>query len=194
MKENTKCSWCLNDPLYENYHDNEWGIPLHDDNKLFEFLILESFQAGLSWITILRKREDFRNAFDQFDPTKIAKYTEKDRARLLNDATIVRNRMKIEATINNAKCYLDMLDAGLTLDHFFWSYVEGKPLQNNFKKMSDIPAQTDLSQKISKDLKKKGFKFVGPTTMYAHMQACGMVNDHIVSCPSHAKAQKGYQP
>ncbi len=185
-----RCPWCLGDPLYEAYHDTEWGVPLYDDQRMFEFLILESFQAGLSWLTILRKRESFRAAFDDFDAQKIYKYTPQDHARLMSDAGIIRNRLKIGAAIHNAQSYLDLLDSGTTLCDFFWDYVDGTPIQHRLTSMADAPAQTLLSTRIAQNLKKKGFKFVGPTTTYAHMQACGMVNDHLISCPRHANVQK----
>lgn len=180
-----RCGWVNDDPLYIDYHDTEWGVPQFDDQLLFEKLILEGFQAGLSWITILRKRENFRKAFDQFDATKMVRYTPKKCERLMQDTGIIRNRLKIEAAISNARVFLDMRDSGSSLSSLFWDAVDGVPLQNNFKKLSDLPAQTEMSAKLSKELKRLGYKFVGPTTVYAHCQAMGLVNDHVVDCPRH---------
>jgi len=177
-----RCSWTKGDELYEKYHDEEWGVPVHDDQKLFEFLTLEAFQAGLSWLTILRKRENFRNAFANFDYAKVAKFDEKDFERLMNDAGIVRNRMKITATINNALRFMEVREEYGSFDEYIWQFVDGKPLQNEFKEMSDIPSKTKISDYISESLKEIGFKFVGSTIVYAHMQATGMVNDHVISC------------
>jgi DNA-3-methyladenine glycosylase I len=173
-----RCSWAGSDPLYCQYHDEEWGVPQHDSRALWEMLMLEGFQAGLSWITILRKREAFRKAFNNFDPKKIARFTEEDIARLLADPGIVRARAKIEATIAGARIYLEMQAAGDDFSNFAWSFVDGKPIQNT----GPLPAQTPLSAEISKALKKRGFKFVGPTIVYAWMQAVGMVNDHAPDC------------
>jgi len=180
-----RCSWVNDDPLYIKYHDEEWGVPELSDQALFEKLILEGFQAGLSWITILRKRENFRKAFDGFCPEKIARYGDKKLISLMADTGIIRNRAKIEAAVSNAKTYLDMKESGRGLSVFFWDCVDGQPLQNNFKTFADIPAKTDMSAKVSKELKRLGFKFVGPTTVYAHFQAMGLVNDHVVTCPRH---------
>ena len=177
-----RCEWAGNTPLYNKYHDEEWGVPVHDDNKIFEFLILETFQAGLSWITILRKRENFRKAFDNFDYNKIAEYNEDKVNALLQDTGIIRNNLKIRATISNAKAFIKVQQDFDSFSKYIWGFVGGKPIHNNFKKMSDIPAKTELSDKISKDLKKRGFKFVGSTVVYAHMQATGMVNDHVTDC------------
>ncbi len=185
-----RCAWVNDDPLYIQYHDVEWGIPEASDQALFEKIILESFQAGLSWITILRKRENFRVAFEQFDPLKMARYGEKKKTALMGNSGIIRNKLKIEAAIGNAKAYLKMQENGPGLAHFFWDAVDGEPLQNEFKKLSDIPAETELSKKLSKELKAIGFRFVGPTTIYAHMQAMGLVNDHVVSCPRHEACAK----
>lgn len=185
MEEKTRCSWCVGDPLYEFYHDTEWGVPLFDDEKLFEFLILESFQAGLSWITILRKRENFRKAFDNFNCRKIAAYSENKIQELMDDTGIIRNRLKINAAISNAQAYIEIQREYGSFSKYIWSFVNGKPIQNSWSDNNQIPATSDLSIAISKDLKKKGFKFVGPTVVYAHMQATGMVNDHIVSCFRH---------
>ena len=177
-----RCDWAGDDPLYQKYHDEEWGVPVYDDATLFEFLILETFQAGLSWITILRKRENFRKAFDQFDYQKIAKYDTKKENELLQDAGIIRNKLKIKAAISNAQAFLKIQEEFGSFSKYIWGFVDGKPIQNKFKTMSEIPANTPLSDTISKDLKKRGFKFVGSTVIYAHMQACGMVNDHLTTC------------
>ncbi|MCL4123257.1 UNVERIFIED_CONTAM: hypothetical protein GTU68_051986 [Idotea baltica] len=167
------------------YHDEEWGVPVYDDEKLFEFLVLETFQAGLSWITILRKRENFRNAFDNFNYKKIAKYGEDKYESLLQDAGIIRNKLKIRATISNAKVYMEIQKEFGSFSDYIWAFTNGKPIHNQHKNMSDVPATTDLSDKLSKDMKKRGFKFVGSTVIYANMQATGMVNDHITSCFRH---------
>jgi DNA-3-methyladenine glycosylase I len=172
------------------YHDNEWGVPLHNDRKLFEFLILEGFQAGLSWRTILHKRENFRKAFDNFDFNKVAKYDKRKINSLLKDAGIIRNKLKIEAAITNAKAFLQVRKEFGTFDKYNWSFVNGKPIQNKFKSLRQLPARTELSDKISDDLKKHGFKFVGSTIVYAHMQATGMVNDHLISCYRHKEVKK----
>ncbi len=177
-----KCGWCLGDPLYEAYHDEEWGVPVKDDQTLFEFLILETFQAGLSWITILRKRENFRKAFDQFNYHKIANYGETKIAELLQDAGIIRNRLKVRATVSNARAFLKVQDEFGSFSDYIWGFVEGKPIRNKLTDYRNGPATTALSDTISKDLKKRGFKFVGSTVVYAHMQATGMVNDHEISC------------
>jgi DNA-3-methyladenine glycosylase I len=178
----TRCTWCGTDPLYVEYHDKEWGKPVHDDATIFEFLILETFQAGLSWITILRKRENFRKAFDHFDYKKIAAYSENKYEELLQDAGIIRNKLKIKATITNAQLFMDVQKEFGSFSKYIWSFTNGKPIKNNFKHMSQIPATTELSDQLSKDLKKRGFKFVGSTVIYAHMQATGMVNDHTTDC------------
>jgi DNA-3-methyladenine glycosylase I len=177
-----RCPWPSDDSLMIKYHDKEWGVPLHNDRKLFEFLILEGFQAGLSWRTILHKRENFREAFDNFDFNKIAKYNRKKINSLLKNEGIIRNKLKIEAAITNAKAFLQVRKEFGTFDKYIWSFVNGKPIQNKFKFLKELPAKTKLSDKISDDLKKRGFKFVGSTIVYAHMQATGMVNDHVVSC------------
>jgi len=177
-----RCTWCGDDPLYMAYHDEEWGKPVYDDATIFEFLILETFQAGLSWITILRKRENFRKAFDDFDYKKIAKYSEKKYDSLLQDAGIIRNKLKIKATITNAQLFIDVQKEFGTFSTYIWGFTNGKPLKNKFKNMSEIPATTELSDKLSKDMKKRGFKFVGSTVIYAYMQATGMVNDHTTDC------------
>lgn len=182
-----RCSWCGDDPLYIEYHDKEWGVSLYDEEKLFELLCLEGAQAGLSWITILKKREGYRRAFDNFDKEKIVRYGEDDIKRLLSNPEIVRNKLKVGAVIQNAKSVLQLYDKGQTLSEYLWSYVDGTPIQNNWKDTSEIPASTPLSDKMSKNMKKLGFKFVGPTICYAYMQSMGMVNDHVVGCYRHAE-------
>ncbi|QIE59520.1 DNA-3-methyladenine glycosylase I [Rasiella rasia] len=181
MKKN-RCWWCGDDPLYISYHDEEWGVPVKDDERLFEFLILETFQAGLSWITILRKRENFRKAFDNFDYKKIAKYSENKIEALLQDAGIIRNRLKVRATVSNAQAYMKVQEEFGSFSDYIWGFVDGTPIKNQLKSKENVPANTTLSDTISKDLKKRGFKFVGSTVVYAHMQATGMVNDHLVDC------------
>ena len=180
--EKHRCGWCKNDALYESYHDLEWGVPVKDDATLFEFLILETFQAGLSWITILRKRENFRKAFDNFDYKKIAHYTESKQAELLENTGIIRNKLKIKATISNAQAFIKIQKEFGSFSTYIWDFVAGEPIKNSFKNYKDSPANTPLSDAISKDLKKRGFKFVGSTVIYAHMQATGMVNDHETDC------------
>lgn len=177
-----RCAWCGEDPLYVAYHDNEWGVPVRDDATLFEFLILETFQAGLSWITVLRKRENFRKAFDNFDYKKIAKYDQKKIDSLLQDAGIIRNKLKIKATISNAIAFMEIQEEFGSFSTYIWNFTNGKPIVNTAKELADIAANTPLSDTISKDLKTRGFKFVGTTVMYAHMQATGMVNDHVTEC------------
>jgi len=179
----------VDNPLYVKYHDEEWGVPIHDDQLLFEFLILEGMQAGLSWLTILRKRENFRTAFDHFDPRKIARYNEKKIEELMQNSGIIRNRRKIEAAVQNAKAFLEVQAEFGSFDTFTWQFVEGKPLINHWKNLKEIPAKTPLSDTISKELKKRGFKFVGSTIIYAHMQATGMVNDHTVDCFRYKEVQ-----
>ena len=178
----TRCEWCGTDPLYTAYHDNEWGVPVHDDRLLFECLILEGAQAGLSWLTILKKRKNYRKAFDAFDCELIANYTKADVARLLSDAGIVRNRLKIESVIKNARGILAIREEHGSLDSYLWRYVDGIPRQNSWRATSEVPVKTELSDAISKDLKKRGFNFVGSTICYAFMQAVGMVNDHTTDC------------
>ncbi|OMP32580.1 DNA-3-methyladenine glycosylase I [Mangrovimonas sp. DI 80] len=180
--EKHRCGWCLGDPLYETYHDEEWGVPVYDDAKLFEFLILETFQAGLSWITILRKRENFRNAFDNFDYKTISQYNDDKVEALLQDAGIIRNRLKVKATITNAQAFMKIQDEFGSFSKYIWGFVDGQPLTNKIEHYKMAPATTPLSDNISKDLKKRGFKFVGSTVVYAHMQATGMVNDHETKC------------
>ena len=177
-----RCGWCLGDPIYEAYHDTEWGVPVKDDATLFEFLILETFQAGLSWITILRKRENFRKAFDNFDYKKIVNYNQKKMDSLLEDAGIIRNKLKIKATITNAQAFMDIQKEFGSFSNYIWAFTDGKPIKNKVKNYKEAPPTTALSDAISKDLKKRGFKFVGSTVIYAHMQATGMVNDHEVTC------------
>ncbi len=191
MAEPTRCAWCSADPLYRAYHDAEWGVPLHDERALFELLTLEGAQAGLSWFTILKKRENYRHAFDNFDAERIARYTDADVARLMADTGIVRNRLKIESTITNARATLALLEAGGGLDAYFWKFVEGQPIINAPADPSQVPASTPLSDTISKSLKKRGFRFVGSTVMYAHMQAMGMVNDHTIDCFRLAELTRG---
>lgn len=192
-----RCTWPgLAAPEYTHYHDTEWGVPCGDDQKLFEKLVLEGFQSGLSWLTILRKRENFRKAFHNFDAARIARYGEKDIARLMQDVGIVRNKLKVEATIDNARALL-ALQKNTSLAHFLWAFVDGKPVINSFQGHGDVPPQTDVSLKISKALKKEGFRFVGPTTVYAFMQSMGFVNDHLVGCHRHAacaKLQRAFKP
>ncbi|WP_319548205.1 DNA-3-methyladenine glycosylase I [Desulfogranum marinum] len=189
-----RCTWCGNDPLYMAYHDNEWGVPVHDDRLLFEFLVLEGAQAGLSWLTILRKRENYRKAFHGFDYNRIAHYADKDVNRLLADAGIVRNRLKIGSAIKNAQGVLDIQEQYGSLDAYLWRYVDGVPKQNAWKSMADIPANTKLSDAMSKDLKKRGFNFVGSTICYAFMQAVGMVNDHTTDCFRYKQVMQLTQP
>lgn len=177
-----RCPWCQSDPIYIKYHDLEWGVPVHNDKKLFEFLILEGFQAGLSWLTILKKRENFRKAFDNFDFNKVAKYDKKKINNLLKNEGIVRNKLKVEAAVINANAYLKIRKEFGSFNRYIWSFIDGKPVRNKFKSLKEIPARTELSDLISKDLKNRGFKFVGSTIVYAHMQATGMVNDHITGC------------
>lgn len=177
-----RCDWVGADPLYIAYHDSEWGVPVYDDATLFEFLILETFQAGLSWITVLRKRENFRKAFDNFDYKKVALYDDKKQVSLLQDAGIIRNKLKIKATISNAIAFMAIQKEFGSFSDYIWGFVNHKPIQNKWKSMKEIPANTPLSELISKDLKKRGFKFVGTTVIYAHMQATGMVNDHTMDC------------
>jgi DNA-3-methyladenine glycosylase I len=184
-----RCGWVGADPLYEAYHDTEWGVPEHDSRALWEKLVLDGFQAGLSWLTILRKRDNFRTAFEGFDPRVIARWDEAEVARLLADPGIIRHRGKIEATIGNARAW-QRIEAEQGFDRYLWDRVNGVPIQNRWRTLAEVPAQTDLSAEISKDLKKRGFKFCGPTIVYAFMQAVGMVNDHVVTCPRHVPVAK----
>lgn len=180
--ENNRCAWPANDPLMIEYHDTEWGVPVHDDRKLFEFLALDAFQAGLSWSTILKKRENFRKAFDNFDPQRIAQYDAKKIGKLLNDAGIIRNKAKVNATVKNARAFLEVQKEFGTYDAYIWQFVGGKPIINKWKSMAELPAKSGEAEVMSGDLKKRGFSFVGPTICYAFMQAAGMVNDHVVDC------------
>ncbi len=182
MSEPIRCEWAGTDPLYVAYHDEEWGVPLHDDRRLFEMLCLEGAQAGLSWITILRKRAHYRAVFDDFDPVKVAGYDEEKVAALLADPGIVRNRLKVNAFIRNARAFLDVQAAFGSFDAYIWRFVDGAPIVNHWRTLREIPAQTPEAQAMSKDLKRRGFTFVGPTICYAFMQACGLVNDHVVDC------------
>jgi len=182
MSKKHKCGWCVGDDLYEAYHDQEWGVPVYDDATIFEFLILETFQAGLSWITILRKRENFRNAFDHFDYKKIAKYNQSKIDELIEDEGIIRNKLKIKATITNAQAFMKIQEEFGSFSKYIWSFVDGKPIKNNLEHYKHAMPTTAISDNLSKDLKKRGFKFVGSTVVYAHMQATGMVNDHEVGC------------
>jgi len=177
-----RCEWCGTDPLYVAYHDDEWGVPAHDDRRLFEMLVLEGAQAGLSWSTILKKREAYREAFDHFDPEKVARYTPKRIETLLANPGIVRNRLKVESAVRNARAFLKVVDEFGSFDRYIWSFVDGRPVQNEWRRLRDLPPKTPQSDAMSKDLKKRGFNFVGSTICYAFMQAVGMVNDHVVDC------------
>ena len=177
-----RCTWCEKDDLYRNYHDNEWGKPVYDDPTLFEFLILETFQAGLSWYTVLAKRENFRIAFDHFDVQKVAQFSEEKIASLCENPGIIRNKLKIRAAVSNAQAFIKVQEEFGSFSKYIWDFVDGKPIDNQPKYLSEVPATTEISDKLSKDLKKRGFKFVGSTVVYAHMQATGMVNDHITDC------------
>ena len=181
-KSQNRCSWCGEHDLYITYHDLEWGVPLHGDQKLFEFLILEGAQAGLSWLTILKKRDTYRKAYYQFDVEKVSRFNTRSIERLMNNSGIVRNRLKIEASIDNARAFLDIQDEFGSFDKFIWQYVDHQPRQNRWQRLRDIPASTDESNRMSKDLQQRGFRFVGPTICYAFMQAVGMVNDHVTDC------------
>jgi DNA-3-methyladenine glycosylase I len=185
MPKRIRCGWAASDPLYVAYHDEEWGVPVHDDRKLFEFLILEGAQAGLSWLTILKRRKGYRNAFANFDPEKVARFGEKKVATLLQDERIIRNRLKVNAAVKNARAFLRVQEEFGSFDAYSWRFVDGKQRVNRFTSMEEIPASTPISEAFSKDLKQRGFSFVGPTIMYAHMQAVGMVNDHLISCFRH---------
>lgn len=188
--EKHRCGWCLGDPLYEAYHDTEWGVPVYDDALLFEFLTLETFQAGLSWITVLRKRENFRLAFDHFDYLKIARYTDAKLEKLMQDPGIIRNSLKIKAAVTNAKAFIKIQEEFGSFSNYIWGFTGGKPIQNQLEYYKNAPANTPLSDQISKDLKKRGFKFVGTTVVYAHMQATGMVNDHEINCFRYNEVKK----
>ena len=190
VAERKRCAWAGTDPLYVAYHDAEWGVPLHDDRALFEFLVLEGAQAGLSWSTILRKRDAYRRAFDRFDPQKVARYNKRKISTLLADAGIVRNRAKIESAIKNARAFLEVQAEFGSFDAYQWRFVDGRPLQNRWRTVREVPAHTGQSDTMSKDLKSRGFSFVGSTIIYAHMQAVGMVNDHLVDCFRHGEVAK----
>lgn len=184
--KNDRCDWCLGSDIYRDYHDHEWGVPLFEDQKLFEFLILEGAQAGLSWITVLKKRENYRRAFDEFDPAKIASYDQKKLQSLAQDEGIIRNRLKIASTVQNARAFLQVTKSGNFAD-YLWQFVDGQTKQNRWKKLSDVPAETAESKTMSTQLRKDGFNFVGPTICYAFMQATGMVNDHLITCFRHTE-------
>ncbi len=187
MMQQRRCAWCGENPIYVAYHDMEWGVPVRDDRTLFEFLVLEGAQAGLSWSTILNKRQSYRKAFDGFDATKVARYDERKLAELLADPGIVRNRLKVRSAVSNAQAFLRVQEACGSFSDYIWSFVDGRPIQNQWGSVAEVPAVTPLAETISKDLKKRGFSFVGPTIVYAQMQATGMVNDHVVDCFRHAE-------
>ncbi len=187
----SRCPWCLADADYIAYHDRQWGVPVHDDRLLFEFLVLEGAQAGLSWLTILKKRSNYRQAFDDFDPQKVARYDEKKIMRLMADSGIVRNRLKITAAVSNAAAFLKVQEKHGSFNSYIWQFVGGRPLINNWTRPEQVPASSPVSEKMSRELKKLGFRFVGPTICYAFMQAVGMVNDHLVSCFRHAELSAG---
>lgn len=182
MQEKNRCRWCVGIEIYEKYHDEEWGVPVYDDQKLFEFLILETFQAGLSWITILKKRENFRLAFDHFDYLKVAQYSEDKIQELMQNAGIIRNQLKIRAAVTNANSFIKIQEEFGSFSNYIWAFTDNKPIVNKPSSLKEVPATSDISDKISKDLKKRGFKFVGSTVIYAHMQATGMVDDHVADC------------
>ena len=185
-----RCAWCGDDDLYVRYHDEEWGVPLRDDRALFEFLVLEGAQAGLAWITVLRKREGYRAAFDNFDPAKVARYGDRTLQRLLGDPRIIRNRLKVFSVRQNARAFLAVQEEWGSFSNYMWRFLNGKPVQNRWRTAADVPATTPLSDRISQDLKRRGFGFVGTTIVYAHMQATGMVNDHLVDCFRHAQCRE----
>jgi DNA-3-methyladenine glycosylase I len=187
MKEKTRCPWCLKFAEYIEYHDNEWGIPVHNDLTHFEFLILEGAQAGLSWATVLKKREGYRKAFADFDPVKVSRFTSARIAKILEDPGIIRNKLKVNSAVNNAKHFLEVQKEFKSFDAYIWSFVDNKPIINKWRSISEIPATTKESDALSKDLIKRGFKFVGSTVIYAHMQACGLVNDHLIDCWKYKK-------
>ncbi|MFI5264699.1 MAG: DNA-3-methyladenine glycosylase I [Candidatus Kapaibacterium sp.] len=191
MDEFQRCGWSVKDPIYIEYHDREWGIPVHDDQKLFEFLILEGAQAGLSWLTILKKRDGYRKAFAGFDPEKVARFTEKKIGKLLEDPSIIRNKLKVRSAVTNAKAFLKVREEFGSFDKYIWQFTDGKVIHNKWKSLKEIPARTKESDAMSKDLIGRGFKFVGSTIMYAHMQATGMVNDHVTDCFRHKELMKG---
>lgn len=189
-KQKTRCTWAGSDPLYQSYHDTEWGVPCFDDQRLFEFLILEGAQAGLAWITILRKRANYLKNFDDFDPRKVARYSQKRIEKLLQDPGIVRNRLKVESTVTNAKAFLLIQEKHGSFSDYLWDYVDGEPITNHWRTINQVPASTPLSDQLSKDLKKAGFRFVGTTICYAYMQAVGMVNDHTTDCFRHSEVKQ----
>jgi len=189
-EEKVRCAWCLSSPLMIAYHDREWGLPVHDDQRLFEYLVLDAFQAGLSWSTILNKRDNFRRAFAGFDPVKVARFNRRSTERLMRDAGIVRNRQKIESSVENARVFLKVQQEFGSFNSYIWQFSGGKPRQNKFRRMQDIPANTRQSDAMSKDLKARGFRFVGSTICYAFMQAAGMVNDHVVGCFRYRQIRK----
>ena len=194
LKEKNRCTWPGTEPIYIKYHDQEWGVPVHNDRKLFEFLVLEGAQAGLSWITVLKKRAAYKQAFDNFNYTKIAAYDERKVRQLLNNPGIIRNELKIRSAVRNARAFIKVRDEFGTFDRYIWQFVDGKPIQNSRRSMKSLPARTSLSDKISKDLKQRGFNFVGSTIMYAHMQATGMINDHFTSCFRFEEVKRLGQP
>lgn len=185
LDDEPRCPWCGNDPLYQSYHDHEWGVPCSDEHKLFEFLCLESAQSGLAWITILRKREGYRAAYEGFDPQRVASFDQKKRDQLLSNPAIVRNKAKVDSSINNAARFIEVQEEHGRFAHYLWGFVDGKPLQPNFQSMADVPPYTELASTIAKDLKQRGFRFLGPTTVYSLVQAAGLSNDHLVSCYRH---------
>ena len=189
-KKSNRCEWCGTDPLYVKYHDEDWGIPVHNDRTLFEFLILEGAQAGLSWITILKKRENYKNLFDDFDVIKVSKYSEKKIAKLLENPGIIRNKLKVNSTVTNAQAFIKIQKEFGSFDKYVWQFVNGKPIVNKFKSLKEIPAKTEISDLMSRDFKKRGFKFVGSTICYAFMQATGMVNDHTTRCFRYKEVMK----
>jgi DNA-3-methyladenine glycosylase I len=191
MRKPTRCWWAGDDPLYVAYHDEEWGVPVHDDRRLFEMLILEGAQAGLSWITILRRRDGYRRAFDGFDPEKIARYTERKKEKLLQDEGIIRNRAKVDAAVQNARALLEVKEELGSFDRFLWPFVGGSPKQNRWREPKEVPPETPESKALSKELRRRGFTFVGPTICYAFMQAVGMVNDHLTGCFRHRELRRG---
>lgn len=190
MTEKKRCSWSLSDPIYVDYHDLEWGVPVREDQKQFEFLVLESAQAGLSWLTILKRREGYRRLYAGFDPEQVARFDESRITTMLQDPGIIRNRKKIEASINNAQRFLEIQNQYGSFCNYIWGFVNGKPLVNHFKEMADIPASTPLSDKLAKDMKQRGFRFIGSTILYAHLQATGLVNDHILDCFRHKECME----
>lgn len=185
-----RCGWCLGNDIYEKYHDEEWGVPVYDDKVHFEFLVLESAQAGLSWLTILKKRENYRKAYEDFDPEKVSKYDKNKIEKLMEEKGIVRNRRKIEASINNAKIFIEIQKEYGSFSNYLWHFADNKPIINHFDKIEELPAKTELSDIVSKDLKNRGMKFLGPTIIYSHMQATGIVNDHIIGCNRYTEVQK----